>query len=157
MLTVLQARLQQYVNHELSDVQAGFRKGRVYPWLIHVNLWRKPLQYCKVISLELNKLEKNFPKFPFWVGDNQSDKSVGERCIKSLRQGTSLMVQWLRLLVSTAGLIPSWETKILNDSRDAPPPKTDLRQIYVSCMKAETFSCYSHCSFPGTLNTQNMQ
>ena len=27
MLKILQARLQQYVNHELSDVQAGFRKG----------------------------------------------------------------------------------------------------------------------------------
>ena len=28
MLKILQARLQQYVNHELTDVQAGFRKGR---------------------------------------------------------------------------------------------------------------------------------
>ena len=28
MLKILQARLQQYVNHELSDVQAGLRKGR---------------------------------------------------------------------------------------------------------------------------------
>ena len=28
MLKILQARLQQYVNSELSDVQAGFRKGR---------------------------------------------------------------------------------------------------------------------------------
>jgi len=28
MLKILQARLQQYMNHELSDVQAGFRKGR---------------------------------------------------------------------------------------------------------------------------------
>ena len=28
MLKILQARLQQYVNQELSDVQAGFRKGR---------------------------------------------------------------------------------------------------------------------------------
>ena len=28
MLEILQARLQQYVNHELPDVQAGFRKGR---------------------------------------------------------------------------------------------------------------------------------
>ena len=28
MLKILQVRLQQYVNHELSDVQAGFRKGR---------------------------------------------------------------------------------------------------------------------------------
>ena len=28
MLKILQARLQQYVNHELPDVEAGFRKGR---------------------------------------------------------------------------------------------------------------------------------
>ena len=28
MFKILQARLQQYVNHELPDVQAGFRKGR---------------------------------------------------------------------------------------------------------------------------------
>ena len=28
ILKILQARLQQYVNHELPDVQAGFRKGR---------------------------------------------------------------------------------------------------------------------------------
>ena len=28
MLKILQARFQQYVNHELPDVQAGFRKGR---------------------------------------------------------------------------------------------------------------------------------
>ena len=28
MLKILQARLQQYVNHELPDVPAGFRKGR---------------------------------------------------------------------------------------------------------------------------------
>ena len=28
MLKILQARLQQYMNNELPDVQAGFRKGR---------------------------------------------------------------------------------------------------------------------------------
>ena len=28
MLKIIQARLQQYVNRELPDVQAGFRKGR---------------------------------------------------------------------------------------------------------------------------------
>ena len=28
MLKILQARLQQYMNRELPDVQAGFRKGR---------------------------------------------------------------------------------------------------------------------------------
>ena len=41
MLKILQARLQQYVNHELPDVQAGFRKSRGprdqianIPWVI---------------------------------------------------------------------------------------------------------------------------
>ena len=28
MLKILQARLQRYMNHELPDIQAGFRKGR---------------------------------------------------------------------------------------------------------------------------------
>ena len=28
MLKILQAKLQQYMNHEIPDVQAGFRKGR---------------------------------------------------------------------------------------------------------------------------------
>ena len=30
----------------------------VYPRLIHVNVWQKPLQYCKVISLQLIKINK---------------------------------------------------------------------------------------------------
>ena len=29
----------------------------VHPWLIHVSVWQKPPQYCKVISLQL-KLKK---------------------------------------------------------------------------------------------------
>ena len=28
----------------------------VNPWMIHVNVWPKPLQYCKVISLQLIKI-----------------------------------------------------------------------------------------------------
>ena len=31
----------------------------VNPWLIHVNVWQKPLQYCKVISLQLIKINGN--------------------------------------------------------------------------------------------------
>ena len=30
----------------------------VNPWLIHVNVWQKPLQNCKVISLQLIKINK---------------------------------------------------------------------------------------------------
>ena len=32
------------------------RGTHVNPWLIHVNVWQKPLQYCKVISLQLIKI-----------------------------------------------------------------------------------------------------
>ena len=27
----------------------------VHPWLIHVNVWQKPSQNCKIVSLQLNK------------------------------------------------------------------------------------------------------
>ena len=30
----------------------------VNPWQIHVNVWQKPLQYCKVISLQLVKINE---------------------------------------------------------------------------------------------------
>ena len=30
----------------------------VNPWLIHVNVWQKPLQYCKVISFHLIKINE---------------------------------------------------------------------------------------------------
>ena len=37
-------------------------------WLIHVNVWQKPLQYCKEISLQLIKInekkKKNEMAFP---------------------------------------------------------------------------------------------
>ena len=34
----------------------------VNPWLIHVNVWQKPLQYCKVISLQLIKINEQLQK-----------------------------------------------------------------------------------------------
>ena len=41
------------------EVGGGFRMGNtgwgINPWLIHVSVWQKPLQYCKVISLQLKK------------------------------------------------------------------------------------------------------
>ena len=42
MLKILQARLQQYMNHELPDVQAGFRKGRGTRDYSSVLAWRTP-------------------------------------------------------------------------------------------------------------------
>ena len=56
MLKILQARLQQYVNRELPDVQAGFRKGRgTRDQIAHIQ-WigegnGKPLQYSCLENL----------------------------------------------------------------------------------------------------------
>ena len=54
MLKILQARLQQYVNHELPDVQAGFRKGRGtrdqianIPWIMEkAREFQKNIYFC---------------------------------------------------------------------------------------------------------------
>ena len=53
MLKILQARLQQYVNHEVPDVQAGYRKGRGtrdqianIHWIIEKESSRKHIYFC---------------------------------------------------------------------------------------------------------------
>ena len=53
MLTILQARLQQYMNCELPDVQAGFRKGRGtrdqianIRWIMEVREFQKNIYFC---------------------------------------------------------------------------------------------------------------
>ena len=73
MLKVLQVRLQQYVNSELPDVQAGFRKGRgTRDQIAHI-LWiiekaivfQKNIYFCFIDytkafdSVDHNKLENS--------------------------------------------------------------------------------------------------
>ena len=57
-----------------SPLQGGYRDGlwhlslergwgtHVNPWLIHVNVWQKPLQHSKVISLQLIKINEKKKK-----------------------------------------------------------------------------------------------
>ena len=73
MLKILQARFQQYVNCELSDVQAGFRKGRGTRDQIANILWimekarefQKNIYFCFIDyakafdSVDHNKLENS--------------------------------------------------------------------------------------------------
>ena len=70
-LKILQIRLQQYVNHELPDVQAGFRKGRGTRdqitnicWIIEkAREFQKNIYFCLIDytkafdSVDQNKLE----------------------------------------------------------------------------------------------------
>ena len=66
MLKILQARLQQYINHELSDVQAGFRKGRGtrdqianIHWIIKKAREFQKIDYAKAFDcVDHNKLWK---------------------------------------------------------------------------------------------------
>ena len=73
MLKILQARLQQYMNRELPEVQAGFRKGRGTRdqianicWIIEkVREFQKNTYFCTTdyakafASVDLNKLENS--------------------------------------------------------------------------------------------------
>ena len=73
MLKILQARLQQYVNHELPDTQAGFRKGRGNKgqianihWIIEkARAFQKNINFCFIDyakafdCVDHNKLENS--------------------------------------------------------------------------------------------------
>ena len=71
ILKILQARLQQYMNRELPDVQTGFRKGRGtrdqianISWIIEKarelqkNIYFTFIDYAKPLTLDYNKLWK---------------------------------------------------------------------------------------------------
>ena len=62
MLKILQARLQQYVNQELPDIQAGFRKGRGTKFQIANICWviEKATEFQKNIFFCFIDYAKNF-------------------------------------------------------------------------------------------------
>ena len=79
MLKILQAGLQQYVNHEVPDVQAGFRKGRGtrdqianIHWIIkeakqfQKNIYFCFIDYAKTFDcVDHNKLWKIFKRWEY--------------------------------------------------------------------------------------------
>ena len=76
MLKILQARLQQYVNRELPDVQAGFRKGR---------RTRDQIANIRWITEKARELQKNiyfcfidYAKAFDWVDHNKLWKNMKE-------------------------------------------------------------------------------
>ena len=69
MLKILQARLQQYVNHELPDVQAGFRKGRGTRDQVANICWiiEKAIEFQKKSTFALLTMPK---PFTVWITTN---------------------------------------------------------------------------------------
>ena len=90
MLKILQARLQQYMNHELLDVQSGFRKGRGnrdqisnIHWIIEKGReFQKHIYFCFIDytksfdSVDHNKLENSWRDGNTRPPDLPSEKSV---------------------------------------------------------------------------------
>ena len=93
----------------------------VNPWLIHVNVWQKPLQYCKVISLQLIK-----------INEKKKKKNIGMDCYSLLQgifptQESNLSLLHCRQIlyrlshqgspIVTASLKGTWVTRVtLSDS-----------------------------------------
>ena len=111
MLKIFQARLQQYVNRELPDVQAGFRKGKGardqivnIRWIIEKARVQKSIYFCFIDyakafdCVDHNKLSKILKKDE---NTRPPDLPPGKSLCRSSRN--SLNWTW------NNGLVPSWE------------------------------------------------
>ena len=92
MLKILQARLQQYMNRELPDVQAGFRKGRRtrdqianIPWIIpKASEFQKSIYFCFIdyakvfvwITINCGKLWKRWEYQTTWPASSETYMKV---------------------------------------------------------------------------------
>ena len=72
MLKVLQARLQQYMNRELPDVQARFRKGRGTRIQIANICWT--IDKTREFQRNIYFCFTDYPKSFDWMGDNNSER-----------------------------------------------------------------------------------
>ena len=99
MLKTLQARLEEYVNHELPDVQAGFRKGigtrdqiANIHWIIKkAREFQKNIYFCFI----------DYTKFFYCVDHNKLWKILKEMGIPDhltcLLRNLQVKKQWLEL------------------------------------------------------------
>ena len=83
------------------EVQEG---GDIYLWMIHVDVWRKPTQYCKAIILQLkiNKLKKIIRGILWWFSGGEDSKLS---------------------LQGAGSSIPGWGTRILQATRHSQKKK----------------------------------
>ena len=85
MLNILQARLKQYVNHELPDVQAGFRKGRGTRDQIASILWI------------IEKAEEPEIKLPTSAGSSKEQESSKKTSISALWTMPKTLTVWITI------------------------------------------------------------
>ena len=66
----------------------------VNPRLIHVNVWQKPLQYCKVISLQLIKINEKKTEAVFQLALNFFRNILKVFCLFSSRVCSCLFISY---------------------------------------------------------------
>ena len=79
----------------------------VNPWLIHDNVWQKPLQYCKVISLQLIKInEKKLRKNCAWKTNksNWCSRYEDQSLESPFKKDPSVQLQGTQLAASLQAL-----------------------------------------------------
>ena len=80
----------------------------INPWLIHVNVWQKPLKYCKVISLQLIKIiGKKKERILEWVAMPSCRGS------SQPRNRSHVSYIWLALSVRFFTTSTTWEAHVL--------------------------------------------
>jgi len=71
----LQLQLFPFSLKKLGRKEGSGWGTHVHSWLVHVNVWQNPQQYCKAISLQLKEIFKKlhvtyFLNFPFFCDSN---------------------------------------------------------------------------------------
>ena len=64
----------------------------VNPWLIQVNVWQKPLQYCKVISLQLIKINVKKKYMETIIAKKKTEKRILSQ--ERVRESKQRMLTW---------------------------------------------------------------
>ena len=105
MIKILQARLQQYVNQELPDIQAGFRKGRGTREQIANICWiiEKAREFLKNIYFCFIDYGEAFVWIKRW--ECQTISSSEEICMQVKKQQLELDMEYL---------VPNWERSTSN-------------------------------------------
>ena len=110
----------------------------VNPWLIHVNVWKKPLQYCKVISFQLIKIsgKKGYQNSPYptsFLSTHPMDDFICSMVLKMIYGLMTLRsLSWHRTCISKClpktFWISSWYFK-LNTTKSPIPHLLFLKSL----------------------------
>ena len=139
MLKILQARLRQYVNHELPDVQAGFRKGRGtrdqitnFHWIIQkAREFQKNIYFCfidytkafdRVITTNCGKFFKRWEYQTTWPTyweicmqirkqqlELDMEQQTGSKSRKEYIKAVYCHPAYLTCMQSTSCEMPGWK------------------------------------------------